>query len=57
MPEVIKYACGSLRQMAERGTDLDLETRGECPSPPCSGWKGGALDGRGQAAGVPVDLS
>ena len=43
--------------MAERGTDLDLETRGECPSPPCSGWKGGALDGRGQAAGFPVDLS
>ena len=57
MPEAIKYACGSLRQMAERGTDLDLERRGECPSPPCSGWRRGGLDGRGHAAGFPVDLS
>ena len=40
MPEIIKYACGSLRQMAERGIELDLEPARECLSPSCSGWKG-----------------
>lgn len=25
MPEIAKYACGSLMQMAGRGTELDLE--------------------------------
>lgn len=35
MPEIMKYACGSLRQMAGRGTELDLEPGRECMSPPC----------------------
>lgn len=35
MPEIMKYACGSLRQMARRGTELDLEPGRECMSPPC----------------------
>lgn len=40
MPEIMKYACGSLRQMAERGIELDLEPGRERISPPCSDWKG-----------------
>lgn len=47
MPEIIKYACGSLRQMAGRGIELDLEPGREFLSPSCSSWKGGALGGTG----------
>lgn len=40
MPEIMKYACGSLRQMAGRGIELDLEPGRQGISPPCSDWKG-----------------
>lgn len=40
MPEIMKYACGSLRQMAGRGIELDLETGRDCMNPPCSSWNG-----------------
>lgn len=40
MPEIMKYACGSLRQMAGGGIELDLETGRDCMSPPCSSWNG-----------------
>lgn len=56
MPEIIKYACGSLRQMAERGIELDLEPGRECLSPSFSGWKGRNLRWEGTGTGVPVDL-
>lgn len=42
MPEIIKYACGSHRQMAGRGTGLDMEPGREHTRPPRSGWKGRA---------------
>lgn len=56
MPEIIKYACGSLRQMAGRGIELDLEPGRECRAHLVQAGKGGALGRRGQAAADPVDL-
>lgn len=56
MPEIIKYACGSLGQMAEKGLELDLEPRRECRAHLVQAGKGGFLGRRGQATSVPVDL-
>lgn len=53
MPEIIKYTCGSLRQMAERGIELDLEPGRECLSPSCSGWKGKNLRWEGTGTWAP----
>ena len=56
MPEIIKYACGSLRQMAGRGIELDLEPGRECRVHLVQAGKGGAFDRRRQTADVPVDF-
>lgn len=56
MPEIIKYACGSLRQMAGIGIELDLELGRECRAHLVQAGKGGALGRRRQATHVPMDL-
>ena len=44
MPEIIKYACGSLRQTAERRIDTGFG----CQAHLVQAREGGALGGRGR---------
>lgn len=56
MPEIINYACGSLRQMAGRGTELDLEPGRECRAHLVQAGQGGAWveEGRQQTSPGPL---
>lgn len=56
MPEIIKCTCGSLRQMAGRGTELDLEPGRECRAPLFRLEREELWVEEGMVAADPVDL-